>query len=125
MRSHEQGVHIWPRLVARTINATTPDAAKITYGDLALAIYGTKRAGRALRRALGLIGRWCDHQDLPALNCLVDNQKTMECGQGAVTTGGLSPQQERTRAVNFDWHTVQPPTAAQLKAADRPELHIP
>jgi hypothetical protein len=124
MTADEQGVAIWPELVSRATNATTGDAAKITYGDLALALYGTKQAGRSLRRALGLIGWWCDDHNLPALNCLVVNQQSKECGVSRVTTTGHTPQQERARAVIFNWNGVQPPTAAQLSTADRPWLHI-
>jgi hypothetical protein len=120
MTSVEQALRIWPVLATRAIGATTPDEAKITYGDLAVAIgYQSRQAGHSLRRALGLIGWWCVNRNLPALNCLVVNQKTMECGESAVHTPRVTTQQDRANAVNFNWHPVQPPTAAELQASDR------
>jgi hypothetical protein len=123
MQSPELGVHIWPVLVGQATNAPNPDAARITYGDVAEAINYSRQAGRALRRPLGLIGWWCLDRGYPALNCLVVNQETMECGESAVVTEGFTPQEERERIVIFNWHGVQQPIAAQLRAADRPWLH--
>ena len=126
MTADQQAFLIWPVLAMRAMGASTPDDARITYGNLAVAIgYQNERAGVSLRRALGLIGWLCLDRGLPTLNCLVVNRKTMQCGESAVHTPGLTTQQDRANAVNFNWHPVQPPTAAQLRAADRPWLHVP
>jgi len=94
MRSPELGVHIWQILVQHATNAPNPDAARITYGDVAEAIGYSRQAGRSLRRALGLIGWWCLDQGHPALNCLVVNQGNMECGESAVHTQGFTTREE-------------------------------
>jgi hypothetical protein len=125
MQSPQLGVQIWQILVRQATNSTNPDAARITYGTVAEAMGYSRQAGRSLRRALGLIGWWCLDRGYPALNCLVVNQDTMECGESAVHTEGFTTREERERIVNFNWDRVQPPTAAQLTAADRAWLHVP
>jgi hypothetical protein len=125
LTSPQQGERIWEILVRQATNAPNPDAARITYGAVAEAIGYSRQSGRSLRRALGLIGWWCLDRGYPALNCLVVNHDTMECGESAVHTEGFTTREERERIANFIWRRVQQPIAAQLRAADRPSLHIP
>ena len=57
MSAVEQALAIWPVLADLANSAEFAAKAKITYGNLVLAIgYPDKKAARSIRRALGLIG---------------------------------------------------------------------
>jgi hypothetical protein len=115
MTAIEQALKIWPILVTRATRSISTVEAKITYGNLVVAIgYGSKNAARSIRNALDLIGRYCLKHGIPTLNSLVVNQNTCEAGDSVVLHNGLTPGEERVNVVKFDWHTVQEPTAAAL-----------
>jgi hypothetical protein len=116
MTAVEQALAIWPVLTQRTITAASQANAKITYGNLVVAIgYPNKSAARSIRRALGLIGWYCLKHGLPTLNSIVVNQGTTEAGESVVLHNGLTPERERANVVRFDWTDVQSPTAAALR----------
>jgi hypothetical protein len=111
----EQAVAIWPILVKRATDTGSTTVAKITYGDLAVAIgYPHKGAARAIKPALGLIGLYCIKHNMPALNALAVNQASMEAGDSVVLTDGETPRTERACIVAFDWFAAEPPTAKTL-----------
>lgn len=111
----EQALAIWPILVRRATETGSTTVAKITYGDLAVAIgYPHKGAARAIKPALGLIGLYCIKHNMPALNALVVNQASMEAGDSVVLTDGETPRTERASIVAFDWLAAEPPTAKTL-----------
>jgi hypothetical protein len=112
--SVHQALDIWP--VLRGCAANSPDEARITYGNLAVAIdYPSRRAARSLRHALGLIGWYCLDHGQPCLNSLAVSQKTMECGGSEVLHEGLTPGEERANVVKVDWGTVELPTVRALR----------
>jgi hypothetical protein len=111
----EQALAIWPILVRRATETGSTTVAKITYGDLAVAIgYPHKGAARAIKPALGLIGLYCIKHNMPALNALVVNQASMEAGDSVVLTDGETPRTERASIIAFDWLAAEPPTAKTL-----------
>jgi hypothetical protein len=111
----EQALAIWPILVRRATETGSTTVAKITYGDLAVAIgYPHKGAARAIKPALGLIGLYCIKHNMPALNALAVNQASMEAGDSVVLTDGETPRTERASIVAFDWLAAEPPTAKTL-----------
>jgi hypothetical protein len=113
MTAVEQARAIWPVLVKRATETGSTTVAKITYGDLAVAIgYPHKGAARAIKPALGLIGLYCVKHNLPALNALAVNQASMEVGDAAVVHDGTSPREERAHIVAFDWASVEVPAAS-------------
>ena len=71
--SVHQALDIWPVLRGRAANS--PDEARITYGNLAVAIdYPSRRAARSLRHALGLIGWYClDHGQPCGLTAILNS----------------------------------------------------
>ena len=112
-----QALDIWPVLRGRAANS--PDEARITYGNLAVAIdYPSRRAARSLRHALGLIGWYCLDHGQPCLNSLAVSQKTMECGGSEVLHEGLTPGKERANVVKVDWDTVELPAVRALRDAE-------
>jgi hypothetical protein len=116
MTAIEQALKIWPILATRSARSVSTAAAKITYGDLVVAIgYCSKNAARSIRNALDLIGRYCLKHGMPTLNSLVVSQNTRETGDSVVLHNGLTPEEERVNVVKFDWHAVQEPTAAALR----------
>jgi hypothetical protein len=118
----EQAVAIWPILVKRATETGSTTVAKITYGDLAVAIgYPHKGAARAIKPALGLIGLYCIKHNMPALNALAVNQASMEAGDSVVLTDGETPRTERASIVAFDWLAAEPPTAKTLHGLKAPK----
>jgi hypothetical protein len=112
----EQAAAIWPVLTKRASDTGSTTVAKITYGDLAVAIgYPNKGAARAIKPALGLIGLYCIRHKLPALNALAVNQASMEAGDSVVLTDGETPRSERASIVAFDWTSVAVPVAADFQ----------
>lgn len=88
----------------------------ITYGRLAEEMKLDPRAGRSLRHALGNIDYFCQLHDIPALNSLVVNQKTMEAGSGIPS----SDRKTVRKALAHNWMAYRfPSPAAFRKAAEK------
>jgi hypothetical protein len=122
MTAIEQARAIWPILAKRASETGSTTVAKITYGDLAVAIgYPHKGAARAIKPALGLIGLYCIKHNMPALNALAVNQASMEAGDSVVLTDGETPRTERASIVAFDWLAAEPPTAKDLQGLKAPK----
>ena len=116
MTAIDQALAIWPILIKRAASSASAADAKITYGDLVVAIgYANKTAARSIRNALDLIGRYCLKHGMPTLNSIVVNRSTGEAGESVVLHNGLTPEEERINAVKVDWHSVPAPTAAALR----------
>jgi hypothetical protein len=121
MTAVEQARAIWPVLAKRASDTGSTTVAKITYGDLAVAIgYPHKGAARAIKPALGLIGMYCVKHNLPALNALAVNQASMEVGDSSVASDGTTPREERANIVAFDWSAVEVPPAAAFAGFKAP-----
>jgi len=116
MTAIEQAKAIWVVLAKRATDTGSTTVAKITFGDLAVAIgYPHKGAARAIKPALSLIGQYCVKHNLPALNALAVNQASMEVGDEVVVNDGTTPREERANIVAFDWAAVEVPGAAALQ----------
>jgi hypothetical protein len=116
MTAIEQARAIWVVLATRATDAASTTPAKITYGDLAIAIgYPEKGAARAVKTALTLIGWYCAKHNLPALHALVVNHGTMEASD-LVLPDGHTANSERTRVLAYNWRAIQPPGAVELQA---------
>ena len=112
MTAAAQAHAIWVVLAARAAGTSTTEA-KITYGDLAVAIgYPHKGAARTIKAGLTLLGEYCIRHDLPALNALAVNQASMEAGDAVVLNDGATPRSERARILAFDWAALPVPEAA-------------
>ncbi|MEJ0046366.1 MAG: hypothetical protein WDN04_09770 [Rhodospirillales bacterium] len=117
MTAIEQAQAMWVVLAKRATDTGSTTVAKITYGDLAVAIgYPHKGAARAIKPALSLIGQYCVKHNMPALNALAVNQASMEVGDAVVVNDGTTPREERANIVAFDWNAVEVPSAVALHA---------
>jgi len=121
MTAVEQARAIWTILTRRATETGSTTVAKITYGDLAVAIgYPHKGAARAIKPALGLIGLYCVKHGMPALNALAVNQASMEAGDSVVLTDGETPRSERASIVAFDWLAAKVPEPADFAGLKAP-----
>lgn len=87
----------------------------VTYGDLAEAMGLDRRAGITLGRPLGIVGRLCILNDLPALNSIVINDTTSEPGDHVVTRPGKSYKYEQAEVMKENWHALRAPTTGTLR----------
>jgi len=116
MTAIDQAQAIWAVLAKRATDTGSTTVAKITYGDLAVAIgYPHKGAARAIKPALSLIGQYCVKHNMPALNALAVNQASMEVGDAVVVNDGTTPREERANIVAFDWAAVAVPATAAFQ----------
>jgi hypothetical protein len=116
MTAIEQARAIWAVLAKRATDTGSTTVAKITYGDLAVAIgYPHKGAARAIKPALGLIGQYCLKHHMPALSSLAVNQASMEVGEAGVMSDGNTPREERANVVAFNWAAVEVPSVSDFQ----------
>lgn len=87
---------------------------RIAYGELA-EIMGRPGGGNMLSRQLGILGRYCVQNGLPALNVIVVNKDSEMPGDGAVVRLGMTVEEEMREVENFNWFTVRPPTVGALR----------
>jgi hypothetical protein len=88
------------------------DRQTVTYDVLARRI---KRGGpNLLAKPLGLITRWCQRHDLPALASLVVEQSTQMPAPSFTAVGKEEIPREQERVWEFDWYAILPPTLAEL-----------
>ncbi|WP_417230979.1 hypothetical protein [Brevundimonas sp.] len=114
---HVRAQQVWLILVSTVMSsARNPRRPTvITYGDLAEAMGMDRRAGITLNRQLGVVGDICVANDLPALNCIVINDRLNAPGDHVVTRRGRTWQQEQADAMTTDWFAVRVPTTGTLR----------
>jgi len=119
-RLYVQAQRIWLILVSyvmqhpdRLRKAALPPV--ITYGELAAAMGKDERAGLTLGRQLGIVGRFCLDNGLPALNAVVVNQQTRQPGAEAVLKDGHTALDEQRAVAAQNWYEVRPPTTGTLR----------
>lgn len=91
------------------------DPNTITYGQLAVAMNLDSRAGVTLGRQLGIVGRFCLDNELPALNAIVVNAETGYPGDYVVLSPGKSTKREQKAVFEQNWYSIGVPTTAQLR----------
>lgn len=119
-RVYVQAQRIWLILTGFVSgDPTRPSYGKIrtmTYGELALRMgYSTSQAGRTLGRQLGIVGRCCLDNNLPALNSIVVNTTTGLPGDHVVLTPGNTIKEEQRAVSKWDWYSVGVPTTGMLR----------
>lgn len=117
-RINVQAQRIWLILTSFVSGMTrrATDPKTMTYGELALRMgYPDARAGHMLGRQLGIVGKYCLLNSLPALNCIVVNAQTKEPGGDVVLTPGRGFKQELRAVYREDWHAVGVPTTGTLR----------
>lgn len=86
------------------------------YGDVAEAIGDSRNAGRTLSEPLGILAKFCAHNEVPLINTLVVNAETGIPGHGVITDGTKSLGDQQREALEFDWLNYRSPTTRTLKA---------
>lgn len=117
-RVYVQAQQIWLILVAFVMHSdrNPKRPATITYGDLAVCMgYPDKRAGHMLGRQLGIVGRYCVSNGLPALNSIVVNQDTGMPGADVVLGAGRTVAQEQRDIMKQDWFSFRVPTTGTFR----------
>ena len=88
----------------------------ITYGELAVLMgHSDKRAGHTLGRQLGIVGKLCILNNLPALNSIVVNQDTEMPGDEVLLTDGRSVAEEQNAVYREDWLKIRVPTTGTFR----------
>lgn len=116
-RLYVQAQRIWLILVGFVMqHAKTSLPPTITYGDLAKLMGAADgRAGHTLGRQLGIVGKFCLDNSLPALNAVVVNQQTRQPGAEVVLQPGNTVLDEQRAVAAYDWYSVRPPTTGTLR----------
>ncbi|MER8512111.1 hypothetical protein NKH47_04050 [Mesorhizobium sp. M1060] len=114
---HVRAQQVWLILVSKVMSSPrNPQRPTVmTYGDLAETMGMDRRAGITLNRQLGVVGDICVANDLPALNCIVINDRLNAPGDHVVTRPGRTWQQEQADAMSTNWFTVRVPTTGTLR----------
>ena len=87
----------------------------VTYGALAELMGKPRRAGVTLTRQLGIIGRYCEENDLPALNAIVVSQRWGAPGDDVVLSKSDDVGEEQESVFGKAWFSIRPPTINQLR----------
>ncbi|MDE0380981.1 MAG: hypothetical protein OXI20_17260 [Rhodospirillales bacterium] len=87
----------------------------VTYGALATMMGKSPRAGVTLTRQLGIIGKFCEENDLPALNAIVVNRQGGQPGDDVVLSRTDDVEEEQEEVSKIDWFSIRPPTISQLR----------
>lgn len=127
-RLHIQAQQIWLILVGFVMNSKkrifemngkrSPSEGYdyITYGELAILMgHSDKRAGHTLGRQLGMIGKLCILNNLPALNSIVVNQNTEMPGDEVILTEGRSIIEEQNAVLSENWLEIRVPTTGTFR----------
>lgn len=86
----------------------------ITYGDLAKQMNMNPKAGVTLSKHLGIIGLYCQQENLPPLNTIAVNDQTGDPGIGRIETEGFSKDQKKV--LKAEWFSIRPPTIRAFRA---------
>jgi hypothetical protein len=103
----KRALQAWLVLVGKAARRET-----VTYGDLAVAMFGSRSTFR-LGRILGHIAFYCDQHRLPPLNCIVVGKVAGKPGWGIP----VYSDKERERVYREDWFDIVPPSPDDLRAA--------
>lgn len=120
-RIYVRAQQIWLILVAfvmknKFATDSVDNCKTITYGDIAILMgYPDARAGRTLSRQLGIIGHYCLHNNLPALNSIVVNKLTDCPGDHVVLTGDNSVKKEQSAVMKENWFQFGVPSTGALR----------
>lgn len=116
-RIHVQAQRIWLILTGyvsgRELSSSNPRL--MTYGELAVRMGYTSRAGLTLGRQLGIVGNYCIMNGLPPLNSIVVNVITEEPGKRVVLSPGKSFNKDMRAVYQQDWYKVGVPTTGTLR----------
>lgn len=119
-RLYVQAQQIWLILTGLVMNASNNgpniNPVTITYGELAIRM-GKSNAGAAhtLGRQLGIVGKMCIDNKLPALNAIVVGKATGVPGAEVLLTPGNTVKQELRAVKAFNWYSVRPPTTGTFR----------
>jgi len=91
------------------------DRKTITYGELAERMGYDPRAGHTLGRQLGIVGKCCLENDLPALNAIVVTALEGAPGDEVVLKPGRKIKQEQRAVHEQDWYEVGVPSTGMLR----------
>jgi hypothetical protein len=92
----------------------------VTYGDLAKQMGYDPKAAVVLAKHLGVIGYYCQENDLPPLNSIAVNSETGVPGYGVVETEGFERDQKSVHKT--DWFAIKTPSVKSFR--DVYERHI-
>lgn len=118
----KQAQQLW--LVLASIAVLRPDDESytggwrpglVTYGAVAELMGKPRRAGVTLTRQLGIIGKYCEENDLPALNALVISQRYGKPGDDVVLSKSDDVVEEQDSVLKTTWFSLRPPTINQLR----------
>jgi hypothetical protein len=109
MTRYQRSMQIWAILIC-----AAKDRKSYTYGQIAT-ILGMGGAG-VISQFLGPIMWYCEENGYPPLTVLVVNQDTGLPGEGLTTLQDVN--EDREKAFNLDWFSIEPPTTEDFKAAD-------
>ena len=114
-RVYVRAQQVWLILVAHVMSTSGHWRRRLlTYGELAVRMGHDPRAGIGLGRELGVIGRYCIDNDLPALNCIVVGQETGAPGPGVLSRHG-DWRQDASDAVRENWFEYRVPTTGTFR----------
>ncbi|MBW3243504.1 hypothetical protein KUV57_12595 [Epibacterium sp. DP7N7-1] len=85
----------------------------ITYGDLAKEMGMSPKAGFTFSKHLGLIGYYCQQNELPPLNAIAVNDEAGVPGYGVVESEGFKKDQEKVW--KEPWLSYRPPSIKALR----------
>ncbi len=116
-RVYVRAQQAWLILVAHVMSTRKlrREERLLTYGELAERMGEDRRAGVGLGRELGIIGRYCIDNGLPALNCIVVNQATGTPGFNVLTRRNKSWQDEAWETLRTDWFKFRVPTTGTFR----------
>jgi len=117
-RIYVQAQRIWLLLAAFVSGPTRKpdDPITLTYGDVAEAMGYDRRAGQTLWRQLGIVGNYCVHNKLPALNSIVVNRISGDPGDEVVLSpGNENPKDEWKAVFKTNWLEFGVPTTGTLR----------
>lgn len=87
----------------------------LTYGALAKMMGKSPQAGVTLTRQLGIIGKFCEEHDLPALNSIVVNKRRGQPGDDVMLATTNDVEEEQSQVSRVDSFSILPPTISQLR----------
>lgn len=101
-------------------------AGLVTYGALAELMGKPRRAGVTFTRQLGIIGKYCEENGLPALNAIVISGRWGEPGEYVLLAKSDDVQAEIEMVLEEAWLSIRPPTINQLRGVyeRHPELRL-
>ena len=112
---YERSHQIWVILVSHVMSRKPGEDVRTTYGDLAEKLGFDPRAGHTLGKSLGLIGKFCQDNNLPPLNTIVVNASTRDPGEAVVHTAGIPLEDDQEAVRKYPWFRVRVPSPGQFR----------